>query len=236
MTRTVGRDQVGVPVLRQRWARVSFLHWRYEPSVIRRCLPDGFEPELIDGSAWLSLLCFSMEAVRPVGVPALPRVGDFPETNLRTYVMREDGRTSVHFLSLDAGTPLTLAAKPLLGLPYLWSTMSVQRHGNVLGYHCARRSDPTVGHHVVIRVGEPLTAEAAGLEHALVDRASARVRVGTRQGLLPVEHPPWQLLTAELERFEENLVEAAGLPAPPQPPLVRYSPGVSVTFGLPHLL
>jgi uncharacterized protein len=45
-----------------------------------------------DGMAWVSLTPFLMAAVRPAGVPIEPGFSTFPETNLRTYVRRPDGR------------------------------------------------------------------------------------------------------------------------------------------------
>jgi uncharacterized protein YqjF (DUF2071 family) len=54
---------------------------------------------------------------------------------------------------------------------------------------------------------------------------------------LPNEHPRWPLHRAELLELDDELVTAAGLPAPAGPPVsVLYSPGVPVTFGAPDTL
>ncbi len=51
---------------------------------------------------------------------------------------------------------------------------------------------------------------------------------------LPNVHPRWRLHRAELITCEEDLLAAAGLPAPVgQPVSVLYSPGVPVRFGRP---
>lgn len=51
---------------------------------------------------------------------------------------------------------------------------------------------------------------------------------------LPNAHPRWPLYRAELLKCEEDLVAAAGLPAPAGEPVsVLYSPGVPAPFGRP---
>jgi uncharacterized protein YqjF (DUF2071 family) len=42
------------------------------------------------------------------------------------------------------------------------------------------------------------------------------------------------LRAARLLSLDEDLVEAAGLPAPAGPPLVHWSPGVTVRVGVPR--
>ncbi|MEK8105030.1 DUF2071 domain-containing protein [Micromonospora sp. M12] len=51
---------------------------------------------------------------------------------------------------------------------------------------------------------------------------------------MPNWHPSWPLHRAEVLHLDEELVAAAGLPAPVGPPVsVLYSPGVEVRFGPP---
>jgi hypothetical protein len=49
-----------------------------------------------------------------------------------------------------------------------------------------------------------------------------------------VRHRPWPLREAGLERLEETLSGAAGVPAAAQPPLARFSEGVDVDFFPPE--
>jgi uncharacterized protein YqjF (DUF2071 family) len=46
-----------------------------------------------------------------------------------------------------------------------------------------------------------------------------------------VEHPPWPLKRARVLRLDQNLSEAAGLPAPEGQPVIHYSEGVTVRVG-----
>jgi uncharacterized protein YqjF (DUF2071 family) len=86
---------------------------------------------------------------------------------------------------------------------------------------------------MVIRAGEPI-AEPSPLEHFLTARWGLHVRAHGRTLYLPNVHPQWTLHRAELLRLEDELVVAAGLPAPEGPPVsVLFSPGVPVRFGRP---
>jgi len=51
-----------------------------------------------------------------------------------------------------------------------------------------------------------------------------------------VWHPPWPLRRAEALEVRQDLIEAAGLPAPTTPPLTHASPGVPVHIGRPKLV
>jgi uncharacterized protein YqjF (DUF2071 family) len=57
-------------------------------------------------------------------------------------------------------------------------------------------------------------------------------------GLVAVhaQHPPWPLRHAHLLELRQDVVQAAGLPAPGDPPVVHASNGVTVRIGLPCLV
>src|SRR6266536_1164336 len=80
------------PVMLQHWRRLTFLHWPYPPPAVQALLPPGLEVETFDGAAWVGLVPFLMDGVRPPGVPPLPWASRFPETNVRTYALGRDGR------------------------------------------------------------------------------------------------------------------------------------------------
>jgi uncharacterized protein YqjF (DUF2071 family) len=79
------------PVLRVRWSRVVFLHYRLAPEILQEHLPAGFELELYDGSAWLTLVALSMQRFRPCNLwPPWPwafrLISEQRFLNVRTYV------------------------------------------------------------------------------------------------------------------------------------------------------
>ncbi len=87
--------------LRNWWEGVTFLRWRSEPDAVQRLLPPGLEVETCEGAAWVGLVLFRMR-VGLLGLPPVPWLLTFPETNVRTYVRTRDGATGVWFFSLDA--------------------------------------------------------------------------------------------------------------------------------------
>jgi len=92
----------------QSWSDLTFLHWRIEPESIQKLLPPGLTVETFDHSAWVGIVPFSMEKVRPWWAPAVPGISWFLETNVRTYVRHTNGDTGVWFFSLDANSRLAV--------------------------------------------------------------------------------------------------------------------------------
>lgn len=78
---------VGRAVMRQRWRDLLFLHWEVDPGVIAATLPAGLGVDTFRGKAYLGVVPFLMEGVRPAGLPAVPGLSNFGELNLRTYVV-----------------------------------------------------------------------------------------------------------------------------------------------------
>ena len=218
--------------MRHRWDTLSFLHWPFDAEVVRRLVPDRLELETWDGRAWVGLVPFEMH-VRP---PAGPGRMRFPETNVRTYVVGPDGRPGVWFFSLDAGSVSAVtAARASWQLPYYAATMSVERGGDVVRYRSSRRrpGPSGAGHDITVAPGDVLTG-AGEFEHYLTARFTLWNVVLGRVMRTQADHPPWVLRTARVTHLEEDLVAAAGLPAPAGPPLVHFSDGVDVRIGAPR--
>jgi hypothetical protein len=96
---------IRVPLLRQAWRRVTFVHWRYPGPLLQRLMPSGLTVEEYDGSAWLTLTPLQMRDVRLAATPAVPGMSAFAETNLRTYIGGPGGRPGVWFFSLTRPAP-----------------------------------------------------------------------------------------------------------------------------------
>lgn len=128
------------PIMRQRWERLTFLHWPFEPANVQRLLPDGLTAETFDGAAWVGLVPFFMRVATPGG-RRVPWVSNFCETNVRTYVRDGDGRSGIWFFSLDAarlGAVVDARTTPYR-LPYFWSSMRLGEHGSQVTYLSRRR-------------------------------------------------------------------------------------------------
>lgn len=131
-------------IMRQHWRDLLFLHWRFNPEVIAPTLPPGLTLETYDGSAWMGIVPFRMEKIRPLGIP-LPRAfSAFPEMNLRTYVRDADGRSGVWFYSLEAADRLAVwAARTFFHLNYRYAKMAVTREDDTITYTSQRHGDQT---------------------------------------------------------------------------------------------
>jgi uncharacterized protein len=95
--------------MHQDWTRVTYLHWPYDPADVRPLLPAGTEPDIFDGVTWIGLIAFVMRRVGVLGLPPVPYLSHFLETNVRAYAVDARGRRSVVFLSLDADRLLPVA-------------------------------------------------------------------------------------------------------------------------------
>ncbi|WP_119286948.1 DUF2071 domain-containing protein [Streptomyces sp. YIM 130001] len=224
------------PFLFQSWLDLAFLHWAAEPSVVAPLLPVGTRPDTLDGLTYIGLVAFRMHRVGWFRLPGIPYLGSFPETNVRLYSVDARGRRGVVFRSLDASRLIPVAvARAAFRLPYVWSRMSVRRDEDTVTYSSHRRWPGPRGAHseISVRPGERIE-EPSALEHFLTARWGMHNAFFGRSMYLPNTHPRWPLHRAELLHCEENLITAAGLPAPAEAPAsVLYSPGVPVRFGRP---
>ncbi len=242
-----GRDDAGSaavcpftvdsPVMRQRWDRLTFLHWSYDPAEVQRLLPPGLFADTFDGAAWVGLVPFFMHVATSGGRQA-PWASYFCETNVRTYVLDEQGRPGIWFLSLDAARlGAVISARTTYRLPYFWSSMRIGERDGQIAYRCRRRwpGPRSASSLVRISIGDRFGAGELGpRDHFLTARWILFSVSGDRRRLARAWHPPWPLQRAALRQLDDQLVAAAGLPQPQDEPLVHYSPGVDVRIGRPE--
>jgi uncharacterized protein YqjF (DUF2071 family) len=225
------------PVMRQRWERLTFLHWRFEAADVQRLLPAGLEAETCDGAAWVGLVPFFMRVATPGG-QRVPWVSNFCETNVRTYVRDQEGRSGIWFFSLEAsrlGAVVAARVTPYR-LPYFWSWMGLAERDGEIAYRTRRRwpGPRAVASRVRIGIGAPIApADVTELEHFLTARWRLFSEAGGRPVSARAAHQPWPLHRARALTVDDQLIAAAGLPAPAGEPLVHYSPGVDVAIGRP---
>jgi uncharacterized protein len=225
-------EHLWVPVMRQNWFQISFLHWPVDPAVLQSRLPAGLVIDTFERAAWIGLTPFRLTGLRPPVLPPIPWLSAFPEMNLRTYVTGPAG-PGIWFFSLDAASaPAVLGARIAYGLPYHWATMRIHVGGNRRHYTSMRKGARAV---ITVDVGDRLT-QPGDLVLFLTERYRLYSRILSGLAMAAVEHEPWPLQQATLVTLEETVRRAADLPDDAISPLVHYSPGVSVRVGAPHLL
>src|SRR5260221_86091 len=114
----VARGGGGIdPLFIADWRRFVFLHFALRPGVLAPAVP--YALDLREGRAFVSLVSFSLERMRPGRVvpPALGRllmrpISDHPFLNVRTYV-RGAGGPGIQFLAEWIDNPLSLRLGPL---------------------------------------------------------------------------------------------------------------------------
>ncbi len=95
-------------VMTQSWHDLLFAHWPVDAEKLQALIPERLQIDTFDGRAWLAVVPFRMTNVRLRGTPAVPWLSEFPELNVRTYVVC-DGKPVVWFFRLDAGNSLSVA-------------------------------------------------------------------------------------------------------------------------------
>ena len=183
------------PVMRQRWDDLFFLHWEYSAAAIQSRLPAGLTVDTFEGKAYLGVVGFRMNAVRPLGLPALPWLSTFNELNVRTYVRDAAGEPGVWFFSLDCDrAPAVVIARVFFGLPYEHATMSF---GPGLAQACRRHGEKETAQYAWSAVSSPQIAPPGSREFHLAERYSFfSVRCG-RLVRGQVHHAPYQLSLAD---------------------------------------
>lgn len=217
--------------MHNRWSKLLFLHWRFDPATIQKLLPPNLVVDTYDGSAWVGVVPFGMESIRPVWCPPFPGLSWFLELNLRTYVVDErTGIPGVWFFSLDASQRLACSvARRFFHLPYFharmhreetdWISYQSQRPGenkNEFRYRPTKEA---------MRQAEPGT-----LEFFLLERYVLFAWNEDRQQLSlgRVSHSPYEFCQAEVaSQSAQALFQRATLPVPTtEPDSTLYSPKV----------
>lgn len=207
-------------LMRQRWARLLFLHWAMPAERIQGTLPAGLTVDTYEGAAYLAVVPFFMERVRPVGLPTVPWLSNFLELNVRTYVHDAQGVPGVWFYSLDCSQPVAVQlAQKFMGLPYRDAAMSARVEGGWVDYESRRRGAQETARFRYRGVGEAREAGPGTLEFFLLERYYLYARrwrrlvrgqvAHARYRYRPAEVPEWSLVPAALDGF----AELAGPPA-----------------------
>jgi uncharacterized protein YqjF (DUF2071 family) len=223
----MGPEPAGPWIMAQIWTDLLFAHWPIGPAALREIVPRPLEIEPYDGQAWLGVIPFGMQGVRPRGIPPLPWLSRFLELNVRTYVTL-GGVSGVYFFSLDAGNPLAVAAaRRWFHLPYYRARMQWRTHQGVVEYRSRRthRAAPSAELAVDYRPrGAPFTASHG----SFAEWATERYRLYTTdaQGAMwtaEIRHPRWSLQEADATFRINTMTQALGLGLPASEPILHFA-------------
>ena len=222
-------------VMYQRWSHLLFLHWSWDANELQASLPPGLIVDTFQGQAWLGVVPFWMDCVRPRFLPPVPGLSWFLELNLRTYVHTADGTPGVWFYSLDCNQPLAVQlARRLFSLPYVNARQSGTRptRENARAAFESTRAGRSTNRFEYEAAGPLKHARPDTLESFLVERYllfSRRPNGQLASGR--VWHTPYPVAPAQVHRADVALFSDNGF-RPPQRPAdhALVSPGVDVTI------
>jgi uncharacterized protein YqjF (DUF2071 family) len=207
--------------MRQRWAGLLFLHWPVEIAVIQDRLPRGLHVDAFDGQAWIGIVPFFMQRVRPTGLPPVPWLSWFMELNVRTYVHDDAGNPGVWFFSLDCNQPVAVeVARRFFHLPYQHAAMDSIMSANHIHYTCQRKS-PDI-REAAFEYAPPTQAAPAApdtLEWFLVERYI--LFSSNRKNEIfcgRVHHSPYQIASADCASWSAEPLRWEGFSMPDHPP------------------
>lgn len=214
-------------VMTQSWDELLFMHWSVEPSVMRALVPLGLELDLFEERAWIGVVPFKMNHVRPRFTPSVPLLSFFLELNVRTYV-KVNGVAGVYFFSLDCSNALAVeSARVWFGLPYYLAEMrafNVDGWTNYKSMRCDRRGEIA---EIDVRyrpVGDPYRSIPGTLEHFLTERYCLYTTCGDHIARGHVHHEPWNLQSVESEIRINTMLSPLGINLPGSSnPIMHYS-------------
>ncbi len=226
-------------VLSMRWHDLLFMHWPVSKDLLRPLIPSALELETFDGSAWLGVVPFRMEDVRPRFLPGVPWLSNFPELNLRTYVTHED-KPGLWFFSLDAHNPVAVRlARATFGLPYFDAKVSCEVSDEEVRYRSVRTHKGAPPARFVGRyrsAGERFDSRPGTLENFLTERYclySAGVNRERRVRRGDIHHIVWPLQRAEAEVEELEMTTQIGVALPETEPILHYARRLDVVAWPP---
>ena len=210
----------------QEWNEVVFLHYPVDHSGLSEMLPRGLELDLFEGQAWISLVAFTMQKIRPRFLPPFSPISDFHEFNVRTYV-RYKGKTGVYFLSVEGAKKLScFMARTLSDLPYRYASM--QRG---LASFSVRNKKRSREFGMQFEIGAERTSRSE-LEVWLTERYGLFQDAGDIINTFDLHHLPWTLHEVFIKDLKFDYPEYNAL-MQEGPQLMHYSPGVRVVSWEP---
>ncbi len=205
----------------QEWNNALFFHWQLDPEDLEPFVPKNLEIDLFEGKAWISLVAFTMEKIRPRQLPAFGPVSNFDEINIRTYV-KHGNKSGVYFLSIEAGTRISsFIPRKLSGLPYRYSGM--QRKANSYSSGNALYGDRFQVNYTV----NPGLLSKNPIDTWLMERYALFQDQESGLHRFEIHHPEWPAFPLELSTLKIDYPRFNHL-LNSKPQLCHYSAGVKV--------
>ena len=228
----------GLPIMRQRWRHLGFLHWAIDPVALAALLPPPLELDTWQGHAFVGLVPFTVRGTRPPFLPPIPWLSDFHELNVRTYVHRHGRDPGVWFFSLDAASRLAVwGARAAYKLPYFHASIALQQNQDGgISFSSRRTTDGGRPSFACSYQPTSIPAEVAvgSQDFFLVERYLLYSWDGSRLRSARVWHQPYPVADAQIADLNQSMTGAAGIDVEPNdPPICHYAEDVDVHIYAP---
>jgi uncharacterized protein YqjF (DUF2071 family) len=177
-----------------------------------------------------------MSGIRSRFLPPLPRLNQFPELNVRTYVRYREV-PGVYFFSLDAGNRTAVwAARSAYRLPYYYAEMSVKSLGQNYEYRSRRVQDPRPAEFRgrYRPISSPRRRDRESLEYFLTERYCLYTLRDGEISRAHIHHLPWPLQDAEAEIELNTMTPALGIDLTGGQPLLHFARELEVLVWWPE--
>jgi uncharacterized protein len=224
------------PWFRADWRDVLFVHYAIDPALLRPHVP--FELDLYEGMAWVSLVAFTQDRMRPavggsLGAALMRPVACHEFLNLRTYV-RSEGRRAILFLAEWIPNRLAMLVGPwLYGLPFRLGSLDYRK-----GRRDVRAGGVTLHLSANPAPGPAQTASGGSLDAFLLERYTAYTSRFGRARSFDIAHAPWAWRRATVRVEDDTLIrDAAPWFAAARPVCAHWSEGAfDVAISGPRLV
>ncbi|WP_299241134.1 DUF2071 domain-containing protein [uncultured Aquimarina sp.] len=205
----------------QEWNNAIFLHWKVDYDELKKFVPKELEIDLFEGDAWVSLVAFSMEKIRPKYLPYFTPISNFNEINIRTYI-KSGKKTGVYFLSIEGGKKISCKiAKKISELPYRYSKM--KRESDF--YNSSNNTFRDL-FEIQFKIGKDQKTKS-NLDIWLTERYALFQDSKDIINEYEIHHPEWHLQEIEVKNLTVNYVRFVNL-LKGKPNKIGYSKGVQV--------
>jgi uncharacterized protein YqjF (DUF2071 family) len=204
----------GEPLFLADWMRVLMIHFEVDAEALQRTVP--YQLDLRDGRAFVSLVAFTMEKMRPrhggkLGAWLCRPIATHDFLNVRTYV-RHGGEPGIHFLAEWLSSWLAVKLGPTtFGLPYRHGRINYEHNWSnrsIRGQVVDARTNARFAYRADFETGTPnfVPCENGSLDEWLMERYTAFNCVGGRQKFFRIWHPPWPQREAKVELQDLSLL------------------------------
>ncbi len=196
------------------WVSALFIHFEIDPRVLQPHVP--YPLDCREGRAYVSLVAFTMQKLRPVyggrlGAWICAPIAAHEFLNVRTYV-QHDGEPGIFFLTEWLPNALSvLLGPPVFGLPYRYGRLNFQhdpRAGTISDTIAAADSATHLAYHGSIDTAQALRPCSDGtLDAFLLERYTAYTRRADTLMYFRIWHPPWPQTKADVEFTDTSLLQ-----------------------------